>query len=182
VQLRSFWHRFYAHLTTGWTAVVYCYPQDMGALTSLDISKNRLYAEGTKLLAEALKSNQIMTALNISSNSMTFNGKDHTDMSGIAALADAIHGMGALSSLDLCKNNLGDKGAKALAKQLRILLWTRYGTKHALKQAAGRRCAHCDVLTFICDVSVLTPSALTGSNSCSSPPANARARYGCWRR
>jgi hypothetical protein len=186
---------------------------DMRALTSLDISKNHLYAEGTKLLAEALKSNPIMTALNISSNAMTYNGKDHGDMSGIAALAGAIHGMGALSFLDLCKSNLGGKGAKALGKQLRIgsffcedgKRFKRKGMvaqstckhcrnkksahgkgaltkldasentlttkqKHALKQAAGSRCVCAYHHVFNCKVLVLTPSALTGSNSYSNLP------------
>jgi hypothetical protein len=79
---------------------------DNGALMSLDISKNNVHTEGTKLLAETLKSNQIMTALNISSNNMTYNGnnKDYGDMSGIAALADAMPGMRAMTSLNLSSN------------------------------------------------------------------------------
>jgi hypothetical protein len=76
-------------------------------LTSLDISDNSLSAEGTKLLAEALKSNQIMTALNISSNNMTYDGdEDFGDMSGVAALADAMPGMRAMTSLNLASNQL----------------------------------------------------------------------------
>jgi Ran GTPase-activating protein (RanGAP) involved in mRNA processing and transport len=88
-----------------------------GSLTSLDISDNYLSAEGTKLLAEALKDNQIMTALNISSNYMTFSkayGDGDLlfgDMSGVAALADAMPGMGALSVLSLKDNGLGTKAA-----------------------------------------------------------------------
>jgi hypothetical protein len=77
-------------------------------LTSLDISDNSLFAEGTKLLAEALKSNQIMTALNISSNNMTYDGdKDIGDMSGVAALADTMPGMGAMTTLNISNNNIG---------------------------------------------------------------------------
>jgi hypothetical protein len=60
--IASFWYHFHAHLTTGYTAVVYCYPQDNGALTSLDISNQAdrwgnggIGAEGAKYLAEALK-------------------------------------------------------------------------------------------------------------------------------
>jgi hypothetical protein len=74
-----------------------------GALTSLDISENDLFAEGTKLLAKALENNQIMTALSISSNSMTWDGEKH-GMSGVAALADVIPGMRALTKL-----TFGDK-------------------------------------------------------------------------
>jgi Ran GTPase-activating protein (RanGAP) involved in mRNA processing and transport len=70
-----------------------------GALLSLDISSNGLFAEGTKLLAKALESNQTMTSLNISSNYMTYDGNKLGDMSGVAALADVILGMGALSTL-----------------------------------------------------------------------------------
>jgi hypothetical protein len=95
----------------------------MGALTSLDISHNRLYVEGTKLLAAALKSNQIMTALNISSNNMTFglvqDIPDINDMSGVAALADAIPDMGAISSVNLLKNNIPMEQAKALTSILK---------------------------------------------------------------
>jgi Ran GTPase-activating protein (RanGAP) involved in mRNA processing and transport len=73
----------------------------MGAMTSLDVSNNGLWAEGTKLLAEALKGNKIMTELNLSSNYVTEGG-----LSGVVALADAIPDMGALSSLNLAANRL----------------------------------------------------------------------------
>jgi Ran GTPase-activating protein (RanGAP) involved in mRNA processing and transport len=106
-----------------------------GALTSLDISKNGLCAPGTKTLAEALRSNQTMTALNISSNSMTNRG---TDMSGVAALADVIPGMGALSFLDLSQNTLEGRSSNLTAadhsimyKQLRSQGMT---TKEAMAQ------------------------------------------------
>jgi hypothetical protein len=88
-------------------------------LKSLDISENRLNVEGTKLLAKALESNQIMTALNISSNSMTWNGEKLGDMSGVAALADANPGMGALLVLSLKSNSLRAGGGKALAESLK---------------------------------------------------------------
>jgi hypothetical protein len=77
----------------------------MRVLTSLDISKNDLCAEGTKLLAAALKSNKIMTALNISSNDMTFDGEDLGNISGLAALADAIPCMRALSTFTFSGDN-----------------------------------------------------------------------------
>jgi hypothetical protein len=63
----------------------------MEALLSLDMSSNCLYAEGTKLLAQALQSNQTMTSLIISSNNMTKGG-----ISGVVALANAIPDMRAL--------------------------------------------------------------------------------------
>ena len=79
-------------------------------MTSLDVSGNVLIAEGTKLLAEALKGNQIMTELNLSSNDMTGGG-----ISGVFALADAIPDMGAMTSLNLASNELGVEGAKIIA-------------------------------------------------------------------
>jgi hypothetical protein len=45
VWLRSFWHHFHVHPTTGWTAVVYCYPQDNGALASIDLRENYIPSE-----------------------------------------------------------------------------------------------------------------------------------------
>jgi hypothetical protein len=79
---------------------------DIRALSSLNLATNGLYAEGTKLLAEVLKGNTIMTELNISDNSATWDGKKHGEMSGITALADAIPDMGALTSLNLASNYL----------------------------------------------------------------------------
>jgi hypothetical protein len=79
----------------------------MGALLSLDISSNRLRVKGTKLLAKALKSNQTMTSLNVSFSNMTYDGRTYGDMSGVAALADVIPGMRALTSLDVSSNDLG---------------------------------------------------------------------------
>jgi hypothetical protein len=92
-----------------------------GALTSLDLSKNRLCAKGTKILAEALKRNQIMTALNISSNDMTYGGKGkgHGDISGVAALAGAIPGMGAMTSLNRASTQLCAEDTKLLAAALK---------------------------------------------------------------
>jgi hypothetical protein len=82
---------------------------DMGALSHFDISNSELYAAGTKSIAEGLKGNQVMTELNISGNSMGKISKwrGSLDLSGVAALADVIPGMGALSVLNLAENNLG---------------------------------------------------------------------------
>jgi hypothetical protein len=78
----------------------------MGAMTSLNLASNQLYAEGTALLAAALKGNQIMTTeLNISSNSMTY-GSAWGDMSGIIALADATPDIRTLTKLDINYNNI----------------------------------------------------------------------------
>jgi hypothetical protein len=89
-------------------------------LLSLDISRNKLRVEGTKLLAKALESNQTMTLLNISSNTMTFDGKKSGDMSGVAALADVLPGMGAMSSLNLTHNRLGAEGATNITTAVEV--------------------------------------------------------------
>jgi hypothetical protein len=77
-------------------------------LTKFDISKNMLYAAGAKALAEeGLKGNQVMTELNIADNSLCYSSGVGTDMSGVAALADAIPDMGALTSLNISDNKIG---------------------------------------------------------------------------
>jgi hypothetical protein len=76
----------------------------MGGLLKLDISSCFLYAEGTRLLAEALTGNQAMTELNISSNLMTtIPSVRDGEMSGAVAIADAIKNMGALSTVTMYK-------------------------------------------------------------------------------
>jgi hypothetical protein len=81
----------------------------MGALTKFDISCNDISVEGTTLLAEALRGNQVMTELSISSNRITDRAGfcNSNNMSGLAALADVIPGMGAISYLDISNNNIG---------------------------------------------------------------------------
>ena len=82
-------------------------------MTKFDISSNDLCAEGTKLLAAALKGNQIVTELNIPSNNMTY-GSAWGDMSGIIALANVISDMGALSLLNLTDNSIGGARVKRM--------------------------------------------------------------------
>jgi hypothetical protein len=79
---------------------------------------------GTKLLAEALKDNQIITELNISSNSITTdsNGYVGKDMSGVIALANAIPDMGAMTVLNLASNALGAEGAKFVAEAIKVTM------------------------------------------------------------
>ena len=65
-----------------------------------DISSNGISVDGTKLFAEELRGNQIMTELNISSNRITDRAgyQNCNDMSGVTALVGVIPGMGALST------------------------------------------------------------------------------------
>jgi hypothetical protein len=96
---------------------------DKGALTKFDISKNDIRAEGGKVLAEALKGNQSMTELSIAGNMLMYKAdarsEADTDMSGVAALADVISDMRALTKLAMRKNNIhGAEAGKAFADML----------------------------------------------------------------
>jgi internalin A len=68
------------------------------ALTSLDLSGNRIGAEG----AQALKGLAALTSLDLSGNRIGDEG------------AQALKGLAALTSLDLSGNHIGDEGAQAL--------------------------------------------------------------------
>jgi hypothetical protein len=100
---------------SGVIALANAFP-DMGAMTKLDLRSNDMCAEGIKLIVGALKGNQVMTELNISSN---YAGKVSkyaaADMSGIIVLAEVIKDMRALSILSLKENELYAEGGKALA-------------------------------------------------------------------
>jgi hypothetical protein len=91
-------------------------------LTKLDISKNNLWAEGGRALAVGLNVNQVMTELNIAGNMLTANasGTAYDDMSGVAAVANTISGMGTLTSLDLSLNFLYAEGAKIVAEAMKV--------------------------------------------------------------
>jgi hypothetical protein len=86
-----------------------------------DISDNDIRAGGGKALVEALKGNQVITTLIIAKNNLCYNSSADKDMLGVAALADAIPGMGALSMLSLKNNRLATKeGGRALATALAV--------------------------------------------------------------
>jgi Ran GTPase-activating protein (RanGAP) involved in mRNA processing and transport len=72
-------------------------------MTKIDIRNNGMCADGSKAVAGALKGNNTLTELNIAKNNMTY-----PDMSGAAALADAIPDMRAMTSLNLSSNALGE--------------------------------------------------------------------------
>jgi hypothetical protein len=85
--------------------------KDMGALLVFDISANSIGAPGLKIISEALEGNATMTNLNVANNAAT-NPMDRSgrtdDISGVVALTNnAIKDMGALTSLDLSNNNIG---------------------------------------------------------------------------
>jgi hypothetical protein len=72
-----------------------------------DISDNDIRADGGKALVEALKGNQVITTLIIAKNNLSYDSNGKSDMSGVAALADAIPGMGALIKLDISSSHIG---------------------------------------------------------------------------
>jgi hypothetical protein len=76
-------------------------------LSHFDISNNSLYAAGCEAVAAALDGNQVITELNIASNSMGWIDGNHKGASGIVAIANAIKTMRALLVLNLASNNLG---------------------------------------------------------------------------
>jgi hypothetical protein len=84
-----------------------------------DISNNNIRAEGGKALAKALKGNQVIAKLSIAKNKLSFNSSGEQDMSGVATLADAIPGMGALTKVGVRQNDIhGAKAGKAFADML----------------------------------------------------------------
>jgi hypothetical protein len=104
--------------------------KDKGALSLLNVALNSLYAGGTKLLAEALKGNQIMTELNISNNHMTFDGRTFRERSGVITLADVIPDMRAMTSLNLASNSLCAEGAQIIAEAIKVTKCTVYTCDH----------------------------------------------------
>ena len=89
-------------------------------MTKIDISSNVLCAAGGKALAEALKNNQVVTELNISSNYLGTLDCAQPDMSGVIALANVIPDMGAMTSLNLARNWIGAEGAKHIVGALKV--------------------------------------------------------------
>jgi hypothetical protein len=115
------------------------------SITELNLAKNGITANDTKILAPAISDNGALLHLDVSDNNLgksvppegwtkgTYisGGKyhwSHTDgrneegmipfgstPDGVIALADAILGMGAMTWLDISENNLRDAGTEALA-------------------------------------------------------------------
>ena len=71
--------------------VIRRYFENAGALEKFDISDNALYEEGTNILAESLRGNQVMVELNLARNDM---GPD-----GAMDIAKTIPTMGAMTTI-----------------------------------------------------------------------------------
>jgi hypothetical protein len=116
-----FWYQLYVHLTNGSTAVavLYCYPQDNGAMTRLNLSKNKLLTEeGGRALGNMLKANTILKELDVSDsgNGMLSHQKDAPGF--VTAISEGLAGNRAMTSLNLASNDLGVEGAKVIAAVL----------------------------------------------------------------
>ena len=97
-----------------------------GALVKLLMADNKIRAQGGKVLAKALKYNQIMRELDLSNNDLDLSNNDlgwkayqDKDVSGVIAIANAIPTMGALTSLDISTNFIGAEGAKHVAEAIK---------------------------------------------------------------
>ena len=85
------------------------------AMTSLNVLNNKLFADGGKALADALKGNQVMKVIDISSNELGYDAHYNSDLSGVIAIGTAVPTMGALEKLRIGANGFkGQEAAKAL--------------------------------------------------------------------
>jgi Ran GTPase-activating protein (RanGAP) involved in mRNA processing and transport len=91
-----------------------------GAMSKLDISNNAMNASGCKMICEAIQGNNILTELSMAKNDMTWAGNAHGDMSAVVALCKALPNMEAMLSLNLAGNQFGAKGAKIVAKAMKV--------------------------------------------------------------
>ncbi|CAM4892110.1 unnamed protein product [Rotaria socialis] len=79
-------------------------------LTTLDISSNKIGADGAKQLANALANNKTLTTLNLLFNEIGEDGAKH--------LADALANNKTLTTLNIAWNKIGNEGAGYLANAL----------------------------------------------------------------
>ncbi|MFH1462053.1 MAG: BTB/POZ domain-containing protein [bacterium] len=101
-------------------------------LTSLNLSRNGIRAEGAQAIADALKENNTLTSLNLEHNEI---GAD-----GVQALADALKENRTLTSLNLSRNGIRAEGAQAIADALKVNnTLTSLNLEHNRIGAAGAR-------------------------------------------
>ena len=98
-------------------------------LTSLDIGTNPLLAEGTKLLAHALKANRTLRIVSMKGNRMGDEGAKEVMVSALFRLltshvlplqiADLLKENQTIKSLHLSTNNISDEGVTHIAEALK---------------------------------------------------------------
>jgi hypothetical protein len=86
----------------------------------LSLKNNGLHADGGKTLAEGLKGNTVITALDISENDFGVDSGNKPDLSGVITLANVIPDMRAMTGLNLASNSIKAKGAKHIAGALKV--------------------------------------------------------------
>ncbi|CAF1091081.1 unnamed protein product [Adineta ricciae] len=79
-------------------------------LTKLDLSSNRIGAEGTRHIGDALPTNMTLTKLDLSSNQIGAEGTRH--------IGDALPTNMTLTKLDLSSNQIGAEGARHIGDAL----------------------------------------------------------------
>ena len=112
VLLRLVWYQFHAHRLNGSTAVVCHYPQDMGAISSVNILFNGIGTKQAQVLANILKEHATLKSLcgNMGDEmELDMSGKPNKrlDAGGAIMLAPEIAKNGALTKLDISENNIG---------------------------------------------------------------------------
>jgi hypothetical protein len=107
--LRLFWYQFHAHLTNGSTAVVCHCPQDMRAILSVNLLENNI-GTGPEALATILKEHPTLKSLCGNTGDETELDMSGTKMGaeGAIMLAAEIIGNGAMTSLNLANNKIGE--------------------------------------------------------------------------
>eukprot|EP00966_Prymnesium_polylepis_P041789 970269-Prymnesium_polylepis.1 len=86
-------------------------------LTDVDLSRNRIGAEGLKAISRMLAANRAMKRLNLCGNILTDYSHSHA---GLAALAGALALNGTLTSLNIGSNDIRRLGCIAIADALRV--------------------------------------------------------------
>ncbi|CAF1010907.1 unnamed protein product [Adineta ricciae] len=122
-------------LASSSTPIIHIYTQLLQVpsktLTTLNLSGNRIGAEGAQHIAYALRMNTTLTTLNLSGNRIGAEGAQH--------IADALRTNTTLTTLNLHQNGIGDEGAQHLADTLRTktrlttlnLSWNEIGDEGA---------------------------------------------------
>jgi Ran GTPase-activating protein (RanGAP) involved in mRNA processing and transport len=110
------------------------------SLTDFSLARNKVNVKGATEIGEAIKLNRALVKLNLEDNMLCgvdVNGRGNYLSQGIMAVAAALHGNGAMTSLNLHFNNIGPQGAAAIAEALRLngalteldLMWNKIGPK-----------------------------------------------------
>jgi hypothetical protein len=97
--------------------------KDMGALSSLNLANNAILSkESGRVLADALKTNSVLSELDLSDNQDKYSTLDGAGFA--KELAAGISDNVAMTSLNLALNGLGAEGAKIVAEAIKVTMCT----------------------------------------------------------